>query len=217
MSEPAPVSERIAPGGCPSGMVRIADLHRRGVVQWHGEAGCLPANTTDPSNLPATQSGYFTFLKDCAARTDVVAGDARLSMESELRQNKPQHFDLLAIDAFAGDAIPVHLLTEEAFAIYLEQLNQPSGILALHVTNGYFDLRPVIFMMAERFGMRSYWIHSKGDTTVDGGNDWILLSRDGRFLDSFSRVNAGLSQYTAAALARPWTDDYSNLLQVLKR
>jgi len=165
----------------------------------------------------ATQSGYFTFLKDCAARTDVVAGDARLSMESELRQNKPQHFDLLAIDAFAGDAIPVHLLTEEAFAIYLEQLNQPSGILALHVTNGYFDLRPVIFMMAERFGMRSSWIHSKGDTTVDGGNDWILLSRDCRFLDSFLRVNAGLSPYTPAALARPWTDDYSNLLQVLKR
>ena len=120
-----------------------------------------------------------------------------------MRQNKPQHFDLLAIDAFAGDAIPVHLLTEEAFAIYSEQLNQPSGILALHVTNGYFDLRPVIFMMAERFGMRSYWIHSKGDTTVDGGNDWILLSRDCRFLDSFSRVNAGLSPYTPAALARP--------------
>jgi hypothetical protein len=143
-------------------------------------------------------------------------GDARLSMESELRQ-KPQYFDLLAIDAFAGDAIPVHLLTEEAFQIYLGHLQQPAGILAFHITNGYFDLRPVIFMMAGRLGMASIWMHSRGDSTVGGGNDWMLLSRDARSLDSFSPLAAVSSTYVPAVLTRPWTDDYSNLLQVLKR
>jgi hypothetical protein len=165
----------------------------------------------------ARQSGYFTFLKDSPARIDIVVGDARLSMETELRQNKPQYFDLLAIDAFAGDAIPVHLLTEEAFQIYLGHLQQPAGILAFHITNGYFDLRPVIFMMAGRLGMASIWIHSRGDSTVGGGNDWMLLSRDARSLASFSPLAAASSTYVPAVSTRPWTDDYSNLLQVLKR
>jgi hypothetical protein len=138
-------------------------------------------------------------------------------MGSELRQNRPQHFDVLAIDAFAGDAIPVHLLTEEAFKIYLAHLEQPDGILAFHVTNGYFDLRPEIFLMGRRLGMASVWIHSTGDRTVGGGNDWVLLSRSAKSVDSVSQFNSASVRYVPAVPARAWTDDYSNLLEVLKR
>src|SRR4029077_13054502 len=93
---------------------------------------------------------YFSYLKDCPARLDVIPGDARLSMESELNGGQPQDFNLLAIDAFSGDAIPVHLLTEEAFQIYLKEMYS-DGIIAVHITNTYFDLQPVLKRVAERF------------------------------------------------------------------
>ena len=82
----------------------------------------------------------------------MIAGDARLSMESELKRGQPQDFDLLAIDAFSGDAIPVHLLTEEAFQIYLREM-KAGGIIAVHITNTYFDLQPVLKRVAERFNL----------------------------------------------------------------
>jgi hypothetical protein len=163
----------------------------------------------------ATDSGYFTYLKDSLARVDVIPGDARLSMESELRTNNAQELDLLAIDAFTGDAVPVHLLTEEAFEIYLKHLRSPGGILALHITNGHLDLRPVIFKTAEHLGLESVWVHSKGNSITGGGSDWMLLSNDRKLLHTIT--NDAPSENAPVALARLWTDDYSNLFQALKR
>ncbi len=91
---------------------------------------------------------WFTFLHDSTAQTDVVLGDARLSLAAEA----PQHFNVIVVDAFSGDAIPVHLLTREALALYRRHL-QPDGIIAFHVSNQYVDLEPVIAGIASDAGL----------------------------------------------------------------
>src|SRR5271167_1592222 len=121
------------------------------------------------------EDGYFTYLRDSRARIEIVPGDARLSMERELANGNAQEFDVLVLDAFAGDAIPVHLLTIEAFAVYLRELN-PDGVIAIHVTNRYLDLQPVIREAAEHFGLTAARVHQAGNAMVKP-SDWILLAR----------------------------------------
>jgi hypothetical protein len=158
---------------------------------------------------------YFFFLADSRAGVDVVIGDARLSIERELRDGTGVHaYDVLVIDAFSGDAIPVHLLTREAFARYREAL-APDGVLAVHVSNQYLDLRPVVRGLAREMGERVLEIENADDTEL--GRDsatWMLVSANAAFLDA------------AAPLAQPepagvpsvvWTDAFSSLLAVMKR
>src|SRR5439155_682177 len=101
----------------------------------------------------AHETEYFSYLRTSAARVEVILGDARLSMERELEQGGSQQFDVLVLDAFSGGAIPLHLLTEEAFRIYFGHLRNPGGILALHISNAHIDLRPVVFALADHFGL----------------------------------------------------------------
>jgi len=165
----------------------------------------------------ASDRTYFSFLSDCPANVEVIPGDARLSMESELERSQPQNYDVLAIDAFSGDAIPVHLLTMEAFEIYLKQLRQPSGILAIHVTNGYLDLRPVILAAASHFSLKTAWVRTAGDSRVNREAHWMLLSRDNKILGSADTGNMlGEQSLELPTIAR-WTDDYGSLLQILKK
>jgi hypothetical protein len=165
----------------------------------------------------ASDRQYFSYLKDCPAKLDVIVGDARLSMEHELQQGQPQRFDLLALDTFSGDAIPVHLLTKEAFQIYLSEIKKPDGIIAVHITNSYFDLRPVLSRIAEHFELKCAWLHSAGDGKTTSYNDWVLLSRDGNFLDTLSVPMSSTSNEAYHSVVPLWTDDYSNLFQVLRR
>src|SRR5207247_7660453 len=92
----------------------------------------------------------FTYLTNCKARVEVILGDARLSLERET----PQQFDVLALDAFNSDAIPVHLLTKEAFEIYLRHL-KPDGALAVHISNRHLDLLPVVETLAAHLGLKT--------------------------------------------------------------
>ena len=162
----------------------------------------------------ASDTRYFDFLKDCAAHVDIVLGDARLSLERELQQGAPQNFDVLVIDAFNGDAIPVHLLTQEAFQVYLQHLKNPSGVLAVHVTNTFLDLRPIVVAAAERLGLASVAVHADIDGRVSYASDWVLVSRDQTRIDSItSRANH--SAKLQVPEKRRWTDDYSNLFQAL--
>ncbi len=163
----------------------------------------------------ARDDTYFTYLKNCAAKLEVVAGDARLSMESELNRGQSQHFDLLAIDAFSGDAIPIHLLTEEAFQIYLKEI-KPEGIIAVHITNTYFDLQPPLVRIAEHFGVKYAYLHTAGDDNVTTYSDWVLLSRDEKFLDSLVAPGEA-ANHAGSGAGSLWTDDYSNLFQALRR
>jgi len=153
----------------------------------------------------------FTFLGDSQAAVTCVLGDARLSLSRET----PQQFDLLAVDAFTGDAIPVHLLTREAFELYFRHL-KPDGMLAVHISNRYLDLAPVVEQAARALGKASLLVKTEEDEAKDlSGTAWVLVSgRPGVFQAPIFR-GAG-----AAPEARPgfrgWTDDYSNLFRVLK-
>jgi len=162
---------------------------------------------TDPN-------GYFSFLRDSSAKVVVVPGDARLSMEREVQSGNPQQFDVLAIDAFNGDAIPTHLLTREAMQIYLSELS-PDGVIAIHVSNRFLDLTPVVAEHGRAFNLRYGWVHVSSDNPFDWPSDWVLLSRNDRVL-SQPEIAAHLDSLDAARRVRPWTDDYSNLFQLLR-
>ena len=156
---------------------------------------------------------YFTFLKDAKGAQQVVLGDGRISLERELENGHRQQFDILAVDAFSGDGIPVHLLTREAFALYWEHL-QPDGILALHISNRHFDFSPVVRALAREFGKQAFWIKDVADPEKGNSySDWILVTTNQAFLkDPF--VNFRVAPWRTLGEIF-WTDDYSNLFQVV--
>lgn len=164
----------------------------------------------------AGDTRYFTYLKDCRARWEVIPGDARISMEREIESHQTQQFDLLAIDAFSGDAVPVHLLTEEAFQIYLKEI-KPEGLLAVHVTNNYLDLTRALTPIASRYQLRYAFLHTSGDSDVSTPSDWVLLSKNATLIDSLLTPAEAANSRAVSSQNAPWTDDYSNLLGVLKR
>ena len=154
---------------------------------------------------------WFTFLHDSPAQTDVVLGDARLSLAAET----PQHFKVIAVDAFSGDAIPVHLLTREALALYRRHL-QPDGVIAFHVSNLYIDLEPVVAAIARDAGLHTLSVHSHGDE--QNGfyfADWILVSANQAFLSQPEIFNNS-SPTPLRAGVRMWTDNYSAVFPLLK-
>ncbi len=157
----------------------------------------------------------FKYLEYCQAKVDVLMGDARLVMEREVLAAQTQNFDLLALDAFSSDAIPVHLLTTEAFQIYLKQL-KPDGVLAVHISNRYLDLRPVVEKLAAHFGMTATSISD--DNEADWwlyATTWILVTRN----KDFAALDAIRDKAEAPADNRNsplWTDDYASLYSILK-
>jgi hypothetical protein len=154
---------------------------------------------------------WFTFLHGTAAQTSVVIGDARLSLVSQA----PQHFNVIVVDAFSGDAIPVHLLTQEALALYRRHL-QPDGVIAFHVSNQYIDLEPVVAATAADAGLRAVSVHSHSDE--QNGfyyADWILVTANQNFLAQPDIINNAFPTPLQAG-ARLWTDNYSSVFPLLK-
>ncbi|MBM3774297.1 MAG: hypothetical protein FJW37_03955 [Acidobacteria bacterium] len=153
----------------------------------------------------------FTFLEDSKASVEVALGDGRLSLEREA----PQNFDLLALDAFSSDAIPVHLLTREAFELYFRHL-KPGGVLAAHVSNKYLDLAPVVEVLAKAAGAGAVVIDTRGDEQkASFAATWVLVSRRPEFL-RHARTAPGAATAASPRKLRLWTDDYSNLLRILR-
>ena len=156
----------------------------------------------------------FSYLEN--ARTNGVdvairMGDARLSLTAD----ESERFDVLVIDAFSGDAIPVHLLTREAVALYLKRL-KPDGILAIHTSNTYLDLNPVVKMLADDAGCDWRLIsNSDDDHKLIDAADWMLLTRNQDFLLKLDETTLQDSVEVPANL-RVWTDDYNNLFQILR-
>ncbi len=156
-------------------------------------------------------NGWFTFLKQSPAKTEIILGDARLSLESE----PPQQFDVLAVDAFSGDAIPVHLLTKEAFAVYFRHL-KPVGILAIHTSNTYLKLAPVVKLLAEDADYATRLIASDEDVTMMvSPADWVLVTRNQEFLNK-PETFAGSENIIVPPHLQLWTDDYNNLYEILR-
>lgn len=155
---------------------------------------------------------YFTFLGDSEARNEVVLGDARLSLEREA----PQAFDVLVVDAFSGDSIPVHLLTREAFALYFRHL-KPDGVLAAHISNQYLNLQPVVEGAATKFGKEAVVVDF-GQAASHSGiypATWVLVGDPQGFLGKPEIEKAGRI-HTPGTDELLWTDDYSSLFSILK-
>ncbi len=159
--------------------------------------------------------GYFTYLGDCRGQVDVAMGDARISLERELAQGSPQRFDVLALDAFSSDAIPIHLLTLECMKIYLAHMRDGNGIIAVHISNRALDLRPVVFKLAEALGLSAALIVDQGVEGVSYHSDWVLLSRNPREL-AYKDIAAATSKPKDMPTVGVWTDDYHNLFQIIK-
>jgi hypothetical protein len=158
----------------------------------------------------------FSYLARCAGKVDVVFGDARLTMEQELKAGQPQQFDFLALDAFSSDSVPAHLLTHEAFEMYLKHM-KPDGIIAVHISNRYLNLQPVVDSVAQRFNL--------GIATISDdleefwyfySSTWVLLSKNKALL---AKDEITAAKEEPRAKQRPplaWTDDYVSLFKVLK-
>jgi hypothetical protein len=158
---------------------------------------------------------YFTFLRDArdrGAEIDVVPGDARLALE----RSPPQDFDVLAVDAFSGDAIPTHLLTLEAFAAYLRHLEAPHGVLAIHISNQYLDLSGVVESAARRYGLTARLVDVQPpDEPGASRSVWVLLSRPEGYLATL-KIGTPLEASRQGEPEVVWTDEFSNLLTILR-
>jgi len=153
----------------------------------------------------------FTYLRGSPADIDVVIGDARVSMANE----SPQRYDVIVVDAFSGDAIPVHLITLEALAVYRRHL-APDGIVAFHVSNRHLDLKPVVAQIATRSGMATAHIANSADDKKDvWPSDWMLVTNNRAFLERKEVVKASEKVVIPSTL-RLWTDDYNSLLPIFK-
>ncbi len=157
----------------------------------------------------------FTFTRETPAQIEVVLGDGRLSLERE----PSQQFDVIAMDAFSGDSIPLHLLTREAMAIYMRHL-KPGGVLAFQATNRFIDIAPVVASLAAEHGLTAVFISDAPEQTQGpdywlSSTDQILVSSNRSLLES-DRIRTAARVIIAPPGFRTWTDDFNNLMRVLK-
>ena len=164
----------------------------------------------NPAVIPIARN-VFTYIRESGAHVDIVEGDARASLAHE----DPQHFDVLVVDAFTGDAIPIHLLTREAMALYRRHL-APGGILAFHISNNYVDLEAPIAALGASAGMEVRHVYSgKRPERGEEIATWMLVSASADF---FKQPELAAHAFDPDVLPglRPWTDDYSALLPLLR-
>ncbi len=189
-----------------------------GTLAAYGKAGDTLRFYEINENVTRLARRHFTFLKNCPSTVEIVHGDARLVLENE----SPQEFDLLVLDAFSGDAIPTHLLTQEAMQSYLRHL-RPHGLIAIHISNLHFDLRRVTDALAVASNLHAITLETvpvmdpdtDTQSLIDPGSRWVLLARDPELLNR--------RRYAEIAARAPlpderhvlWTDDFSNLIEVL--
>jgi hypothetical protein len=197
---------------CANGPKRVGVIGLgTGTVAAYGNAGDLVRFYEINPLVERLAQHWFTFLHDSPAKTEVVLGDARLSLAAETSQQ----LNVIVVDAFSGDAIPVHLLTREALALYRRHL-APGGMVVFHVSNQYIDLEPVVAGIAKDAGMYAVSVHSHGDE--QNGfyySDWILVTANRAFLDQPEIVHNGFPTPLRAGV-RLWTDSYSSVFPLLK-
>jgi predicted O-methyltransferase YrrM len=181
-----------------------------GTIAAYGRAAdTLRFYDINPQMIQMAQT-YFTFLTRSPATITLVEGDARLSLAREATQ----HFDLLVLDAFSGDAIPTHLLTQEAFAIYLRHL-APGAMLAVHIASDYFDLTPVLRGIAHVFDLHGVLMTSEENEALAlESTAWMLLSRRAEIFRRGALRGRGEPLETSDRVEY-WTDDYHNLFRLL--
>ncbi|HWA99340.1 MAG TPA: fused MFS/spermidine synthase [Pirellulales bacterium] len=159
---------------------------------------------------------YFTYLDESSAKIEIALGDARTQMQRELQADRAPRFDVLAIDAFSSDAIPMHLITREAFALYRAHLKH-DGLLAMHVSSHHIDLNPVVLGLANELGLHAVSIvHNapENDPAGQSRSEWLIVTANEQFLGE-PDVVAAITPWPADIKPIIWTDDFGSLWQVL--
>jgi len=183
-----------------------------GTLAAYGRAGdTLRIYEINPQVLDIANRN-FTYIKDTPAKVEVTLGDGRLLLDSEPNQN----FDMLVMDAFSGDSVPVHLITREAFRTYFRHL-KPNGILAVNISNTYLDLEPVMERAANAFGKVGLVYHftPDDDDQVCYSCSWTLIM-DQATADAHPTLKEGAKVLKPERPFRIWTDDFSNMFSILK-
>ena len=189
--------------------VGIIGLGTGTIAAWGAKGDVYRFYDINPSVVDVAHRD-FTYLSDSEATIETALGDARLVLEREPSQG----FDVLAIDAFSSDAIPVHLITSEALTIYQRHM-KPSGIIAFHVTNRFLDLVPVVEALAHAHDLAVAWVADNGDEAGASRSEWVLVSTDPEALKKPLIADAA-TPIEPRRDWRLWTDDFNNLFQVLK-
>jgi spermidine synthase len=190
---------------------RVADIGLgTGTLAAYGEPGDVFRFYEIDPRVEVIAKNVFTYLRDSRAKIEIAYGDARLSMETE----PPENYDMIAVDAFSGDAIPVHLLTAEAIKLYQRHL-APGGIIAFHISNSYLSLAPVVQAQADHAGLHAVLVTTEdNDDTGAFSSDWVLVTANEKFLALPEIADASTKIEPKPGL-RLWTDDYSSLLPIL--
>ncbi|NND91199.1 MAG: fused MFS/spermidine synthase [Granulosicoccus sp.] len=157
---------------------------------------------------------YFTYLDQARGEVSIVLGDARISLENEQLDAEPL-LDVLFLDAFSGDSVPVHLLTREAFELYFSRL-KPEGVLMVHITNWHLDLSDPVRMLAKELGKSTLSIEHHARVPVQNYSHWVMISANEDFLETVSAQGSTTAWDREEPKPIVWTDDYSNLFRVLK-
>lgn len=199
------------------GPVRIGSIGLgAGVLANYGRAGdFLRIYEINPLVPPITKTQFY-FYTHAAADKDILMGDARLTLERQLAESGPMNYDILSVDAFSSDAIPIHLLTREALALYFKHL-KPDGILALHISNRYLDLAPVCGAGAQYFDKAARTVSDDGEGgSYLSSSTWVLVTAHPEWFSSDAFSGADMAPTEVKVGFRPWTDDYSNILQIIR-
>jgi spermidine synthase len=190
---------------------RVADIGLgTGTLAAYGEPGDVFRFYEIDPRVEVIAKNVFTYLRESRAKIEIAHGDARLSMEAE----PPENYDVIAVDAFSGDAIPVHLLTAEAIKLYERHL-APGGIIAFHISNTYLSLAPVVQEQADHAGLHAVLVSTAdNDDTGAFSSDWVLVTANEKFL-ALPEIADASAKIDLKPGLRLWTDDYSSLLPIL--
>jgi MFS family permease/SAM-dependent methyltransferase len=199
----------IAHSGAGPKKVGVIGLGAGTLAAWGQPGDVYRFYEINPQVIALAQS-EFSFLSDSRARVETVLSDARLALEREA----PQGFDILAVDAFSGDSVPVHLITAEAMDVYLRHM-KPGGIIAFHVTNRFLAMAPVVKNIAAQKGLHAVLIEDEPDGLALNSTDWVLVSRNREVLQQEAIRKVAMPIQAIPGLG-VWTDDFNNLFEVLK-
>jgi SAM-dependent methyltransferase len=162
--------------------------------------------------IPDIATHQFGFINACPAKPQILMGDARLVLESI----PSEQLDFLTMDAFSSDAVPMHLLTREAYQVYLRHL-KPDGVLVVHISNRYLDLEPVVAQAMTEIGWSGIKVDDDGDEEpYYSGSTFTVLNRDPKFFDHPYFKSVGTHPLVPKPGFRGWTDDFSNLITILR-
>ena len=198
--------------------VAVVGLGAGTLAAWGREGDSYRFYEINPNVEPIARK-WFTFLSDSKAHTDVVLGDARIQLERELAEGRTHDFDLIAVDAFSGDAIPMHLLTAECAEIYRQRL-APGGILALHISNRSLDLEPVTRGLARYLGWQARMVVVARDLLDEDKGEsssrWVLLTEKREAFARSKIRDTILGWSTSKDPVITWTDDFASLWPILR-